>query len=62
MGTIAVLGDHATTTTLAIAAMWTAEPAPIVIEADASGGSLAAWLGVPVNPSLSTIVAQTSTR
>jgi hypothetical protein len=52
MGTIAVLGDHATTTTLAIAAMWTAEPAPIVIEADASGGSLAAWLGVPVNPSL----------
>lgn len=59
MGTIAVLGDHATTTTLAIAAMWTSEPAPIVIEADASGGSLAAWLGVPVNPSLSTIVAQT---
>ena len=59
MGTIAVLGDHATTTTLAVAAMWTAEPAPIVIEADASGGSIAAWLGVPVNPSLSTIVAQT---
>lgn len=59
MGTIAFLGDDTTTTALAVAATWSAEPAPTVIESDASGGSLAAWLGVPVNPSLSTIVART---
>lgn len=61
MGTIAIIGDRTTTTTLAIAAGWNAETTPLVVEVDPSGGSLAAWLDMPVNPSLSTIVAQGGT-
>ena len=61
MGTIAIIGDRTTTTTLAIAVGWNAGTTPLVVEADPSGGSLAAWLDMPVNPSLSTIVAQGGT-
>lgn len=85
MPLIAVGGDAATTTTLALAAGWPdrqvnefehladhAVHAPdhqddrgsgraagtdlVVIEADASGGSLAAWLDTPLSPSLSALV------
>lgn len=61
MGTIAIIGDRTTTTTLAIAAAWNGEPSPLVVEVDPAGGSLAAWLDMPANPSLSTIVAQGGT-
>lgn len=85
MPLIAVGGDAATTTTLALAAGWpdrqvnefehladdtphapdhqndrgtghTAGTDLVVIEADASGGSLAAWLDTPLSPSLSALV------
>jgi hypothetical protein len=62
---IAVVGDAATTTTVAIAAGWpTAEPTTgevIVVEADPAGGSLAGWLDTPAQPSLATIVANAGT-
>jgi hypothetical protein len=85
VGSIAIIGDRTTTTTLSIAAAWneTARDratrnrrgrnrtgrneteqegwdAPLVVEVDPAGGSLAAWLDMPTNPSLSTIVAQGS--
>jgi len=63
MTTIVVGGDHATTTAMAIGAGWPlpgpAEPEleVVVIEADRTGGSLAAWLDTPLSPSLSSVVA-----
>jgi len=57
MTTIAFLGDNTTTTALAVTASWPSAPGPLLVELDRSGGSLAAWQGMPVNPSLSTIVA-----
>ena len=62
MATILIGGDHATTTSLAIAAGW---PIPgvvehdrqvVLVEADPSGGSVAAWLDTPLSPSLSAVV------
>ena len=55
-----MIGDCATTSTLALAATWPVDDI-IVLEADRAGGSLAAWLGTPVSPSLSSIVAQVRT-
>jgi hypothetical protein len=57
MTTIAFVGDNTTTTSLAVAASWPVPTCPLLVELDPSGGSLAAWQGMPVNPSLSTIVA-----
>jgi len=54
---VAVVGDAATTTTVALAAGWPSGEEVIVLEADPSGGSLAAWLDTPSQPSLATIVA-----
>ncbi len=54
---IAVVGDATTTTAVAIAVGWPAADEVIVLEADPSGGSLAAWLDTPSQPSLATIVA-----
>jgi len=34
MSTIAFVGDHTTTTTLAVAAAWATEPKPLVVEVD----------------------------
>ncbi len=59
MGYLAIVGDRATTTALAVASAWPRGEVAIV-EADPSGGSLAAWLGLPASPSLSTAVARTS--
>jgi len=61
MTTIVVGGDCATTSTLAIAAGWPTsfDEVPrtsVVVEADPSGGSLAAWLDTPLSPSLSAVV------
>lgn len=61
MTLVAVTGDCATTTSLALAACWTGEEA-IVVEADPSGGSLAGWLDTPASPSLATIVANVGRR
>jgi hypothetical protein len=55
--TIAFLGDNTTTTSLAVATSWPSARRPVLVEVDRSGGSLAAWQGMPANPSLSTIVA-----
>ena len=44
MSVIAVIGDCATTSALALAARWPADDV-VVLEADRTGGSLAAWLG-----------------
>jgi hypothetical protein len=55
---IAISGDHATTTTLALAAAWPASDEVLVLEADPRGGSLAAWLDIPVAPSLSAVVTR----
>jgi hypothetical protein len=54
---IAVVGDAATTSAVAIAAGWAVDDEVIVLEADPSGGSLAGWLDTPQQPSLATIVA-----
>lgn len=59
MSVIAFLGDHTTTTCLALASAWPDGHEVVILEADRSGGSLAAWLGGPPTPSLSTIVAST---
>ena len=61
---IVIGGDGATTTALALAAGWpdTAPDGPgtdrdvVVVEADPSGGSLAAWLDTPLSPSMSSVV------
>lgn len=56
MSLVTVLGDAATTTTLALAAGWPDEV--MVLEADRRGGSLAAWLDLPSSPTLSTAVTR----
>ncbi len=56
MSLLALVGDGATTTALALAAGWSAADDVVVVEVDRSGGSLAAWLDVPLAPSLSTVV------
>ena len=59
---VAVAGDACTTTTVAIAAAWSVADDVIVIEADPSGGDLAAWFDLPVTPSLSTVVTRVARR
>lgn len=65
MTIIAIGGDAATTTTLALAAGWPDRSDDdsdndgrevVAIEADPRGGSLAAWLDTPISPSLSALV------
>lgn len=58
MGYTAIVGDRATTTTLAVATCWPGDEEVVVVEADPSGGSLAAWLDLAPSPSLSTAVAK----
>jgi hypothetical protein len=60
MTTIAFLGDATTTTALATVACWADDVPALLVEADRSGGSLAAWFDEPVDPSLSSIVATSS--
>ena len=57
MTVVAVVGDAATTTAVAIAAGWPAAHEVVVLEADPRGGSLAGWLDTPAHPSLATVVA-----
>ncbi len=58
MGIVAVTGDACTTTTVALASAWPASEDAIVVEADPTGGDLAAWFDMPVAPSLSTVVTR----
>lgn len=58
MSLVLIAGDCATSTTLALAAAWPSDSDVLVIEADPRGGSMAAWLDVPVSPSLSTVVTR----
>jgi len=57
MASFGLLGDATTTTALALATSWPGEQDAALFEADPSGGSLAAWLDVPLAPSLSSMVA-----
>ena len=62
MTTIVVGGDCATTSALAVAAGWPVarsggqDAEVMLVEADPGGGSIAAWLDVPLSPSLSSVV------
>jgi MinD-like ATPase involved in chromosome partitioning or flagellar assembly len=56
MAIVAVVGDVCTTTTVALASGWPASSEALIVEADPSGGDLAAWFDIPVVPSLSTVV------
>ncbi len=58
MGIVAVTGDAATTTAVALVAAWPAASDVVLVEADPSGGDIAAWLDMPVTPSLSTVVTR----
>lgn len=58
MAIVAVTGDASTTTTVALAAAWPVSDDVLVVEADPSGGDLAAWFDLPVAPSLSTVVTR----
>ena len=61
MTVVAVVGDAATTTAVAIGAGWPAAHEVVVLEADPRGGSLAGWLDTPAHPSLATVVATAGT-
>ena len=58
MAIVAVTGDACTTTTVALAAAWSRADDAVVIEADPTGGDLAAWFDMPVSPSLSAVVTR----
>lgn len=58
MGIVAVAGDLTTTTAVALAAGWPVADDTILVEADPTGGDLAAWFDLPVTPSLSTVVTR----
>ena len=60
MTLLAVCGDASTTTAFALASMWPT-PDVVLVEADASGGDLAAWLDIPEQPGVATAVAMAPT-
>ncbi len=60
MNSCALIGDVTTTTALAASAAWPGDPAPVLVECDPSGGSLAGWLAVGLAPSLSTLVTSSA--
>lgn len=55
---VAVAGDLTTTTSVALAVGWSVTDDTILVEADPTGGDLAAWFDLPVTPSLSTVVTR----
>ncbi|MEL6893841.1 MAG: hypothetical protein AAFP84_19775 [Actinomycetota bacterium] len=57
MSSIAIVGDATTTTAMALTSTWPVDADALLVEADPTGGSIAAWLDVPITPSLSSIVA-----
>lgn len=55
---VAVTGDLTTTTAVALAAGWPVAEDTLLVEADPTGGDLAAWFDLAANPSLSTVVTR----
>jgi hypothetical protein len=53
---LAVCGDASTTTALALGRLWRS-PDRLVLEADPSGGDVAAWLDVPEQPGVASAVS-----
>lgn len=62
MPVVAVTGDGATTTSVALAAAAGVSGNTVLVEADPTGGDLAAWLDLPQHPSLSTAVTRVHDR
>lgn len=60
MTLLAVCGDAATTTAFALASTWPT-PDVLLVEADGSGGDLAAWLDIPEQPGVATAVTMAPT-
>jgi hypothetical protein len=60
MTLLAVCGDASTTTAFALASMWPT-PDVLLVEADGSGGDLAAWLDIPEQPGVATAVTMAPT-
>ena len=60
MTLLAVCSDASTTTAYALAAMWPS-PDALLMEADPSGGDLAAWLDLPEQPGVATAVTMAPT-
>ncbi len=58
MPIVAVTGDSCTTTSVALAAGWPVGSDALLVEADPTGGDLAAWFDLPSTPSLSTVVTR----
>ena len=58
MSIVAVAGDLVTTTSVALASSWPSADDAILVEADPTGGDLAAWFDMPLTPSLSTVVTR----
>lgn len=58
MGIVAVAGDLTTTTAVALASGWPVTDDVVLVEADPTGGDLAAWFDLPATPSLSTVVTR----
>ena len=57
MSVVVVVGDVATTTATALAAAWPASEPVVLLEADPSGGDLAAWFDLATSPGLASAVA-----
>jgi hypothetical protein len=53
---LAVCGDASTTTALALGRLWPS-PDRLVVEADPSGGDVAAWLDIPEQPGVASAVS-----
>lgn len=60
MTLLAVCGDASTTTAFALASMWPTSDV-LLVEADASGGDLAAWLDIAEQPGVATAVTMAPT-
>lgn len=58
MPIVAVCGEAVSTSCVALAASWPDAGGARLIEADPSGGDVAAWLDLPEAPSLSTLVTR----
>ena len=58
MTLVTVIGSPSTTTAIGLVATWPAGEQRALVELDPSGGCAAAWLGVPLEPGLTSLVAR----
>ena len=61
MSLVAIVGDVSTTSATALALGWPAGGSVVLVEADPSGGDLAAWFDLPTTPGLASAVAAAPT-